>query len=204
MSKTRLEAFSDGVIAIIITIMVLELRPPGTTDLAGLWALHSEFLAYVLSFVFLGIYWNNHHHLLHATSHITGGVLWANLHLLFWLSMVPFVTAWMGHHAYEPIPIAAYGLVLLMDAIAYTILQNRLIATHGPDSKLARAVGRGAKEWLSLAGYIVAIPLAFIWPVLSYGLYALIALTWLVPDRRIEHQLTEGTAHGSVNASTRK
>ena len=197
MSKTRLEAFSDGVIAIIITIMVLELRPPDHGDLAGLWALRSKFLAYVLSFVFLGIYWSNHHHLLHACTHITGGVLWANLHLLFWLSIVPFVTAWMGeaHHAYESVPIAAYGVVLLMDAIAYTILQNRLIATHGRDSKLARAVGRGGKEWLSLAGYIVAIPLAFIWPVVSYGLYALIALTWLVPDRRIERQLNEGKAH---------
>ena len=149
MSKTRLEAFSDGVIAIIITIMVLELRPPDSSDLAGLWALHSEFLAYVLSFVFLGIYWNNHHHLLHASTHITGGVLWANLHLLFWLSIVPFVTAWMGHYAYQPIPIAAYGLVLLMDAIAL-ILQNRLITTHGRDSKLARAVERGAK--VALAG----------------------------------------------------
>ncbi len=195
MSKSRLEAFSDGVIAIIITIMVLELRPPEASDLAALWALHSKFLAYVLSFVFLGIYWNNHHHLLHATTHITGGVLWANLHLLFWLSIVPFVTAWMGEMAYEPIPTAAYGLVLLMDAIAYTILQNRLIATHGRDSKLARAVGRGAKEWLSLAGYVVAIPLAFIWPVVSYGLYVGIALVWLVPDKRIERQLTQGNAH---------
>jgi uncharacterized membrane protein len=204
MSKSRLEAFSDGVIAIIITIMVLELRPPATPDLAGLHHLQWDFLAYVLSFVFLGIYWNNHHHLLHATTHITGGVLWANLHLLFWLSIVPFVTAWMGNHGAAPIPIAAYGLVLLMDSIAYTILQNRLIATHGRDSKLARAVGRGAKEWLSLAGYVVAIPLAFIWPVVSYGLYALVALTWLVPDRRIEHQLTAGDGHGSVSASARK
>ena len=196
MTKTRLEAFSDGVIAIIITIMVLELRPPEQeSDFAALWALHSEFFAYVLSFVFLGIYWNNHHHLLHASSHITGGVLWANLHLLFWLSIVPFVTAWMGDQPYEPLPTAAYGIVLLMDAIAYTILQNRLIATHGPDSKLARAIGRGLKEWLSLAGYIVAVPLAFIWPVVSYGLYVAIALTWLVPDRRIERQLTEGKAH---------
>ena len=189
MTKTRLEAFSDGVIAIIITIMVLELRPPATTDLEGLHHLQGEVLAYTLSFVFIGIYWNNHHHLLHATTHITGGVLWANLHLLFWLSIVPFVTAWMGQKAYEPVPIAAYGVVLLMDAVAYTILQNRLIATHGRDSKLARAVGRGAKEWLSLAGYIVAIPLAFIWPVVSYAIYALVALTWLVPDKRIERQL---------------
>jgi uncharacterized membrane protein len=202
MSKSRLEAFSDGVIAIIITIMVLELRPPEHGDLAALWDLRLKFLAYVLSFVFLGIYWNNHHHLLHATTHITGGVLWANLHLLFWLSIVPFVTAWMGEEAYAPVPIAAYGVVLLMDAIAYTILQNRLIATHGRDSKLARAVGRGAKEWLSLTGYVVAIPLAFIWPTISYGLYVLIASIWLVPDKRIERQLTQGTE--SVSASTRK
>ena len=195
MSKTRLEAFSDGVIAIIITIMVLELRPPETSDLHGLWELHQKFLAYLLSFVFLGIYWNNHHHMLHATTHITGGVLWANLHLLFWLSIVPFVTAWMGETAYDPVPIAAYGVVLLMDAIAYTILQNRLIATHGRDSKLARAVGRGAKEWLSLAGYLVAIPLAFIWPVASYILYFLVALTWLVPDKRIERQLQGDHTH---------
>ena len=189
MTKTRLEAFSDGVIAIIITIMVLELRPPATTDLEGLHHLQGEFLSYVLSFVFIGIYWNNHHHLLHATTHITGGVLWANLHLLFWLSIVPFVTAWMGKTAYEPVPIAAYGVVLLMDAVAYTILQNRLIATHGRDSKLARAVGRGAKEWLSLAGYLVAIPMAFVWPVVSYVMYVLVALTWFVPDKRIESVL---------------
>jgi TMEM175 potassium channel family protein len=195
MSKTRLEAFSDGVIAIIITIMVLELRPPDTADLAGLHHLQWEFFAYVLSFVFIGIYWNNHHHLLHACTHITGGVLWANLHLLFWLSIVPFVTAWMGNHGFNPIPIAAYGLVLLMDAIAYTILQNRLIATHGHNSKLARAVGRGAKEWLSLAAYLVAIPLAFIWPVVSYGIYVAVALTWLVPDKRIERQMAGDAAH---------
>jgi TMEM175 potassium channel family protein len=201
MSKSRLEAFSDGVIAIIITIMVLELRPPEDADLAGLWGLHSQFLAYILSFVFVGIYWSNHHHLLHATAHITGGVLWANLHLLFWLSMVPFVTAWMGEKPFQPVPTAAYGVVLLMDAIAYTILQNRLIATHGRDSKLARAVGRGAKEWLSLAGYVTAVPLAFAWPVASYCLYFLIALVWLVPDRRIERQLTatDHSVRQSVN-----
>ena len=195
MTKTRLEAFSDGVIAIIITIMVLELRPPATTDLEGLHHLQGEFLSYVLSFVFIGIYWNNHHHLLHATTHITGSVLWANLHLLFWLSIVPFVTAWMGKTAYEPVPIAAYGVVLLMDAVAYTILQSRLIATHGRDSKLARAVGRGAKEWLSLAGYLVAIPMAFVWPVVSYVMYVLVALTWFVPDKRIERQLQGDHAH---------
>src|SRR5690349_20611611 len=162
MTKTRLEAFSDGVIAIIITIMVLELRPPAHGDLHALSELKYDFLAYVLSFIFLGIYWNNHHHMLHASTHITGGVLWANLHLLFWLSMVPFVTAWMGNHGFEAVPIALYGAVLLMDAVAYTILQNRLIAAHGRDSKLARAVGHDAKGYASLALYATAIPLAFL------------------------------------------
>src|SRR5687767_11441844 len=175
MTKTRLEAFSDGVIAIIITIMVLELRAPEHADLHALVALKAEFLAYVLSFVFLGIYWNNHHHMLHATSQITGGVLWANLHLLFWLSLVPFVTAWMGHTPFAPIPIAFYGFVLLMDAVAYTILQNRLIAAHGRQSKLARAVGNDRKGLLSLAIYVVAIPLAFVWPSGSYGLFVCVA-----------------------------
>jgi uncharacterized membrane protein len=192
MTKTRLEAFSDGVIAIIITIMVLELRPPEHETLHALQDLQSEFLFYVLSFVFIGIYWNNHHHMLHATARISGGVLWANLHLLFWLSIVPFVTAWMGDHAYAPVPIAAYGFVLLMAAIAYTILQNRLIATHGRQSKLAQAVGHDAKGLFSLICYLTAIPLAFIRPVMSYGLYVLVALIWLVPDRRIERQLKEG------------
>jgi uncharacterized membrane protein len=191
MTKTRLEAFSDGVIAIIITIMVLELRPPTDSDLHALAHLKADFLAYVLSFVFLGIYWNNHHHMLHATSHISGGVLWANLHLLFWLSIVPFVTAWMGNHAYAPVPIAAYGVVLLMAAMAYTILQNRLIATHGRHSKLAQAVGHDTKGLFSLICYGTAIPLAFFRPVMSYGLYVLVALIWLVPDRRIERQLKE-------------
>src|SRR5687768_4874014 len=168
MTKTRLEAFSDGVIAIIITIMVLELRPPEGPDLHELQALTSDFFAYVLSFVFIGIYWNNHHHMLHATTHISGAVLWANLHLLFWLSLVPFVTAWMGHRPFEPVPIAAYGFVLLMDAIAYTILLRLLIATHGRDSHLARAVGNDVKGWISLATYVVAIPLAFVAPSVSY------------------------------------
>jgi uncharacterized membrane protein len=195
MGKDRLEAFSDGVLAIIITIMVLELRPPHEVDLAALRPLLPVLFSYVLSFVYLGIYWNNHHHMLNCTHRVTGAVLWANLHLLFWLSIVPFVTAWMGETAYDPVPIAAYGVVLLMDAIAYTILQNRLIATHGRDSKLARAVGRGAKEWLSLAGYLVAIPLAFIWPVVSYIVYFLVALTWLVPDKRIERQLQGDHTH---------
>src|SRR5687767_7309921 len=171
MTKSRLEAFSDGVIAIIITIMVLELRPPAASDLHALGALKTEFLAYVLSFVLLGIYWNNHHHLLHASSHISGGVLWANLHLLFWLSMVPFVTAWMGHYPSKPVPVAAYGFVMVMDAIAYTILQRRLIAAHGPGSTLSRAVGRDSKGLVSLICYVLAIPVAFVWPAGAYGLF---------------------------------
>jgi uncharacterized membrane protein len=173
--------------------MVLELRPPATeSDLHALAHLKGDFLAYVLSFVYLGIYWNNHHHMLHATSRISGGVLWANLHLLFWLSIVPFATAWMGNHAYQPIPIALYGFVMLMAAIAYTILQNRLIATHGRDSKLAQAVGHDAKGLFSLICYGTAIPLGFVRPVMSYGLFVLVAMIWLVPDRRIERQLKEG------------
>ena len=191
MTKTRLEAFSDGVIAIIITIMVLELRPPETGELAALRELRPDFLAYVLSFIFIGIYWSNHHHLLHATSRVSGGILWANLHLLFWLSVVPFVTAWMGHHPSEPVPVAAYGFVLLMDAISYTILERVLIAHHGHDSKLARAVGQDVKGLISLAAYVAAIPLAFVRPAVSYGLYVLVAALWLVPDRRIERQLKD-------------
>jgi uncharacterized membrane protein len=200
MTKNRLEAFSDGVIAIIITIMVLELRPPATGDMEGLRHLLPDFLAYVLSFVFLGIYWNNHHHMLHATTRVTGGILWANLHLLFWLSLVPFVTAWIGHHPFESLPTAAYGAVLLMDAIAYTILERRLIAAHGHDSSLARAVGGDAKGLFSLLVYITAIPLAFAWPALSYALFVFVALLWLVPDRRIERHLKEDeAAHRTVH-----
>jgi uncharacterized membrane protein len=192
VTKGRLEAFSDGVIAIIITIMVLELRPPVNSSVEGLRGLIPDFLAYALSFIFLGIYWNNHHHMLHASSHVTGGVLWANLHLLFWLSLVPFVTAWMGHHPGEAVPIATYAAVLLMDAVAYTILERRLISAHGPDSKLARAVGHDTKGLVSLAAYVTSIPAAFAVPTLSYALFVFVALLWLVPDRRIERQLRDG------------
>ena len=191
MNKGRLEAFSDGVIAIIITIMVLELRPPAASDLHALGEMLPDFFAYVLSFVFLGIYWNNHHHLLHASSRVTGGILWANLHLLFWLSVVPFVTAWMGHHPMEAVPAAAYGAVLLMDAIAYTILQRALIAAHGRDSKLSQAVGKDTKGVFSLCVYVAAIPLAFVRPVISYTLFVFVALIWLVPDKRIERHLRD-------------
>ena len=192
MTKGRLEAFSDGVIAVIITIMVLELRPPGGDDLHSLRELLSDFLAYILSFVFLGIYWNNHHHMLHATTRVTGGILWANLHLLFWLSLVPFVTAWMGHHSLKPVPTAAYGLVMLMDAIAYTILERTIIAAHGQQSKLAQAVGKDRKGLLSLGIYIAAVPLAFVYPLISYALFVFVALLWLVPDKRIERHFNDG------------
>jgi uncharacterized membrane protein len=189
MTKTRLEAFSDGVIAILITIMVLELEVPHGTDLAALRPLLPVALTYVLSFVFLGIYWNNHHHMLHASERINGAILWANLHLLFWLSLVPFVTGWMGENHVAATPTALYGAVMFMAAVAYTILQNAIIAEHGPESRLARAVGvRDGKGLFSLAAYAVAVPLAFVNAWISVALYMIVALTWLVPDRRIERQ----------------
>ena len=186
MSKGRLEAFSDGVFAVIITIMVLELRVPHGADWDALQPLVPTFLAYVLSFIFLGIYWNNHHHMLHMTERINGGILWANLHLLFWLSLVPFVTAWMGENHVAPLPTAIYGVVLLMDAVAYTILQQLIIRAQGPHSKLKAAVGNDIKGRASAALYVAAIPLAFVHPSISVGIFVLVAGTWLVPDRRIE------------------
>ena len=186
MTKGRLEAFSDGVIAIIITIMVLELKVPHGTDWAALRPLVPVFLTYVMSYVYVGIYWNNHHHMLHAAERINGAVLWANLHLLFWLSLVPFVTGWMGENHFATIPTAAYGVVLLMAAIAYTILARLLVAHHGPTSRLARAIGSDRKGNASLAAYVVAIPMAFFEEWISYAIYIGVALTWLVPDRRIE------------------
>jgi len=191
MTKGRLEAFSDGVIAILITIMVLELRIEG--DSAGLDALQGllpKFLMYVLSFVFVGIYWNNHHHMFHAADHVSGGVLWANLHLLFWLSVIPLVTGWMGEHHRVPIPTATYGVVMLACGIAYTVLQRVLIARQGPHSKLARAVGSDGKGKLSLLLYVAAIPLASVDPAVSQAIYVIVALLWLVPDRRIEVALS--------------
>jgi uncharacterized membrane protein len=185
MSKTRLEAFSDGVFAVLITIMVLELKAPHGDDWAAVRPLLPAFLVYVLSFVFLGIYWNNHHHMLHATERINGKVLWPNLHLLFWLSLVPFVTGWMGENHFRPVPTAAYGFVLLMSAVAFTILQRVLVAQR-PGSRLARAVGSDGKGWVSLAMYASAIPLAFVNEWISDALYVTVALIWLVPDRRIE------------------
>jgi uncharacterized membrane protein len=191
MSRGRLEAFSDGVIAIIITIMVLELRPPHGATVESLRELLPDFLAYLLSFIFVGIYWSNHHHMLHTVTRVTGGILWANLHLLFWLSLVPFVTAWMGHEPHDAVPVAAYGAVLLMDAVAYTILERALIAVHGEHSKIAQALGHDTKGKISLAMYVTAIPMAFVTPVVSYALYILVALMWLIPDRRIEKHLAE-------------
>jgi uncharacterized membrane protein len=191
MGKNRLEAFSDGVLAIIITIMVLEMKVPHGDDFAVLSPLLPVLLSYVLSFVYLAIYWNNHHHMLHATQRVTGGVLWANLHLLFWLSLFPFVTGWMGENHFAPAPLALYGIVLLMAAIAYWILQRTIIATQGTDSLLARAVGRDIKGKLSPLLYSVAILMSFVAPWVSGGIYVFVALMWLVPDRRIENILRE-------------
>jgi uncharacterized membrane protein len=185
MTKSRLEAFSDGVIAVIITIMVLELKVPAGADFHALRPLLPTLLTYVLSFVFVGIYWNNHHHLLHATTHIDGGVMWANLHLLFWLSLAPFVTGWMGEHHGSPLPVAAYGVVLLLLAIAYYILVRAIIRAEGPHSKIAAAVGSDFKGKMSAVLYAIAIPLAFVSCWVSDGIYIFVALIWLVPDRRM-------------------
>jgi uncharacterized membrane protein len=186
MTKTRLEAFSDGVVAILITIMVLELKVPEGASWESLTPLLPVFLTYVLSFVFLGIYWNNHHHMLHAAERINGKVLWANLHLLFWLSLVPFATGWLGPNHEAPIPTAVYGGVLLMSAVAYTILKEVLVAAQGPQSRLATALGSDTKGRVSLLLYVVAIPLAFVKDWLADAVFVSVALIWLVPDPRIE------------------
>ena len=186
MNKNRLEAFSDGVIAIAITIMVLELRIPEGADWRAVQPIVPVFITYVLSFVFIGIYWNNHHHLIHMTDRITGGILWANLHLLFWLSLTPFATGWMGRNNFAPLPTAVYGGVLLCSAIAYTILVRTIIAAQGPHSRLKEALGSDAKSYASLAMYAAAIPLAFVNRWFAYALYVAVALMWLVPDRRLE------------------
>ena len=191
MSKTRLEAFSDGVIAILITIMVLELKAPHGAAPADLRPLAPVFLSYVLSFLYVGIYWNNHHHLLHAAQGVSGGILWANLHLLFWLSMIPFATAWMGETRFASAPLALYGAVLLLCAMAYTLLQRAIVRRHGKDSLLASAVGRDLKGSLSLVLYVVAIPAAFAEPWVAGAIYLGVALMWLVPDRRIENALAD-------------
>jgi uncharacterized membrane protein len=186
MSTSRLEAFSDGVIAILITIMVLELRTPAGSDLAALAEILPTVGLYALSFAFLGIYWNNHHHLLHATTHINGAVLWANLHLLFWLSLVPFATRWMGESGLAPVPTAGYGCVLFLSAVAFTILVRTILACQPPNSVLATAIGSDVKGNSSLALYAAAIPLTFINGWIAVTLFVLVALMWLVPDRRIE------------------
>ena len=194
MRTTRLEAFSDAVLAIIITIMVLELRVPHETTLAALGPLWPVFASYVLSYVYLGIYWNNHHHMLQLCHRVTGGILWANLHLLFWLSLVPFVTGWMGENHFAPVPTAAYGAVLLMAAIAYWILQRTIIRSQGPASVLARAVGGDIKGNLSPLFYLLAIPAAFVRPWISGVLYIAVGVMWLLPDQRIERLVAAGKA----------
>lgn len=191
MNTNRVEAFSDGVIAIIITIMVLEMKVPHGNTLAALGPLLPVFLSYVLSFIYIGIYWNNHHHMLHTTRHVTGGILWANLHLLFWLSLFPFATGWMGENHFAPIPIALYGFVLFMAALAYRLLQHTIIASQGPNSLLAKAIGHDTKGKLSPLLYAIAIITAFSEPGIAIAIYASVALMWLVPDRRIEHALNE-------------
>lgn len=189
MTTARMEAFSDGVIAIIITVMVLEMRAPRGTDLGALRPLVPIFLSYILSFIFLGIYWSNHHHLLQVAEHVNGSVLWANLHLLFWLSLTPFVTNWMGENQFAAWPVALYGSVLLCAAIAYFILVRTLLALHGSDSVLANALGSDFKGKISIVIYILAVSLAFVRSWLACGLYVLVAVIWLVPDRRIERTL---------------
>lgn len=189
MTKTRLEAFSDGVIAILITIMVLELKVPHGTDLAVLAPLWPVFLSYLLSFVYLGIYWNNHHHLLQCIRAVDGRVLWANLHLLFWLSLVPFVTGWMGENHFAALPVAMYGVVLILAAVSYTLLTQALLAREGKNSILAKALGRDIKGKVSIGIYAAAIVVAWVVPWLACALYAVVAIVWLVPDSRIEKNL---------------
>jgi uncharacterized membrane protein len=190
MNTNRLEAFSDGVLAIIITIMVLELKIPTVDSLEGLRPVLPVLCSYVLSFIYVGIYWNNHHHMFQIAKCVSGGILWANLHLLFWLSLFPFTTAWMGENHLAKVPTAVYGLVLLMAALAYFLLQNRIIAQEGKDSPLAKAIGIDWKGKISPLFYLLAIPLAFVKPLMSGMLYILVALIWLVPDPRIERELT--------------
>ncbi len=191
LGKGRLEAFSDGVIAIIITIMVLEMKVPHGTGWEALRPVIPAFLGYILSFIFIGIYWNNHHHLMHAVKHVGGGVLWANLHLLFWLSLTPFVTSWMGENHFAALPVAVYGALLFFASLAYFILVRALISLHGRDSTLATALGGDFKGRISIVLYAAAIPLAFLSPWISCGLYVTVAIMWLVPDRRIEKALAE-------------
>jgi uncharacterized membrane protein len=189
MNKTRLEAFSDGVIAILITIMILEMKVPIGTDFASLKPVIPKFISYVLSFIYLGIYWNNHHHMMHTVKKVTGSILWANLHLLFWLSLVPFVTDWMGENNFAPAPIALYGIVLLMAAIGYFLLQRRILQTNGKDSLLSKAIGKDLKGKISPILYFIAIASSFLNQWIAGAIYVLVALIWLIPDKRIERTL---------------
>ena len=193
MTTSRLEAFSDGVVAILITIMVLELRPPSEATFQSLKPLIPVLFSYLLSFVFLGIYWTNHHHLFHAAQHVNGRVLWANLHLLFWLSLIPFVTAWVGENHFGQAPVALYGMIWLLAAIAYTILVQALLSLHGPDSFLAKALGSDFKGKISIVLNLIAVPLAFWKSWLAFAVYVLVAVMWLVPDRRIERRMVTNT-----------
>ncbi|HSD13949.1 MAG TPA: TMEM175 family protein [Flavobacterium sp.] len=187
MNKTRLEAFSDGVLAIIITIMVLELKVPEGSDFESLLVLLPKFLSYVLSFIYVGIYWNNHHHMMHTVKRVTGGILWANLHLLFWLSLIPFVTAWIGENNFGSFPMTMYGVILLMAAIAYFILQSQILKKHGPDSVLSKAIGSDFKGKISPVLYLIGIICANFNPILAGLMYIAVALMWLIPDKRIEN-----------------
>jgi uncharacterized membrane protein len=191
MGKGRLEAFSDGVLAIVITIMVLELKIPHGTDFTALKPLLPVFISYVLSFLYIGIYWNNHHHMLHAAHKVTGGILWNNMHLLFWLSLVPFVTGWMGENNFASLPVALYGFVLLMAGVAYYFLAHCLAGVHGKDSTIAQAIGRDKKGIASVVLYAIGIPLCFVNPWIGFGIYAVVACIWFIPDQRIEHRLTD-------------
>jgi TMEM175 potassium channel family protein len=186
MNKTRLEAFSDGVLAIIITIMVLELKVPEGTDFNSLKPLFPKFLSYLMSFIYIGIYWNNHHHMMHTVKQVTGGILWANLHLLFWLSIVPFVTAWIGESNFAPFPMTLYGVMLLMAAVAYFLLQSQILKKHGPDSVLSKAIGNDFKGKISPVLYIIGIICANFNPLFAGFMYIIVALMWLIPDKRIE------------------
>lgn len=191
MNKTRLEAFSDGVIAIIITIMVLELKIPHGADWQSLKNLAPKFISYVISFIYIAIYWNNHHHLLHTVKYVTGGILWSNAHLLFWLSLVPFVTAWAGENHFAELPVAAYSFVLLMAGVAYFILSKTIISVHGKNSVLSTAIGKDVKGIISIIGYAIAVPLAFVFTAASILIIVTIAFLWLIPDRRIEKKVNE-------------
>ncbi|MDR3652625.1 MAG: TMEM175 family protein [Paludibacter sp.] len=191
MNKTRLEAFSDGVIAIIITIMVLELKIPHGADLQSLKNLAPKFISYVISFIYIAIYWNNHHHLLHTVKHVTGSILWSNTHLLFWLSLVPLVTAWAGENHFAKLPVAAYSVILMMAGVAYFILSKTIISVHGKDSVLSSAIGKDVKGIISIIGYAIAVPLAFVFTTASILIIVAIAFFWLIPDRRIENRINE-------------